>query len=432
MSAADESPDVFRATPVKGSTGVRRLNRLPLLAGFGLLVLVGGVVMYTVIERGDTGGFARSKAPAKVDPATAMGVLDDAPAAGLIEAREPPAPAPEVRAPIAPPPLAPVAVARGRASAAPIDAQTYGAEWQAWRQQEQQARQMRQQSAMAALQASPAVTGFGQGAGRGAGGVQGDGQGGGLADAGLGALAGRLDRMSELAAAAAGGAGGTEDENRATEKAAWLDSPPDAKGYLPEGKKPLLSPFEVKAGTVIPGVMIGGINSDLPSQIVGQVAENVWDTATGTHLLIPQGSRLLGTYSNQVTRGQSRVLVAWQRIIYPDGASLDLGGMPGTDQAGFAGFRDKVNNHYRRVFGDALLMSLFAAGIQLSQPDSRGSDGGYDSQQIVAASVGQQLGQAGMQITQRNTNIQPTLEVRPGYRFQVMVTRDFVVSPWRG
>ncbi|WLT40252.1 hypothetical protein NON20_23990 (plasmid) [Synechocystis sp. B12] len=224
---------------------------------------------------------------------------------------------------------------------------------------------------------------------------------------------------------------GDPDENRAAEKSAWLDSPPAAKDYLPTGRKPLVSAFEVKAGTVIPGVMIGGINSDLPGQIIGQVSENVWDTATGRHLLIPQGSRLLGTYSNQVTRGQSRVLVGWQRIIYPDGSSLDIEGMPGVDQAGAGGFRDKVNNHYGRVFGDALLMSLFAAGIQLSQPEAQ-VGGSYDSQQIVAASLGQQLGQAGMQITQRNLNIQPTLEIRPGYRFNVMVTRDFVVRPWEG
>jgi type IV secretion system protein VirB10 len=163
-----------------------------------------------------------------------------------------------------------------------------------------------------------------------------------------------------------------------------------------------VSPFELKTGTVIPGVMIGGINSDLPGQIVAQVRENVWDTATGHHLLIPQGARLVGTYDNQVTRGQSRVLVAWTRIIYPDGSSVDLGTMPGADQGGYAGFSDKVNNHYVRVFGDALLMSLFSAGIQLSQPKSNDSmNGGYSSQQIIAASLGQQLGQAGMQITQR-------------------------------
>ncbi len=422
-----DSPDVFPARPARGTTGVRRLNRLPLVFAIVLICAVGGVVMYTIMERGADDGGARGRAAAKVDPATSVGVFDQAPTAGLIEAREPPPPPPAAVGPVRPPRSVERPRATAPVAAAPVDAQSYSAEWQAYRQQQQQVRSMRQQTAMSALTASPSVGDFSR-AGGGAAGAAGQG-GPGLDSSGaLDAVAARMDRMAQLAA---GSSASGEDENRAAEKSAWLDSPPAAKDYLPTGRKPLVSAFEVKAGTVIPGVMIGGINSDLPGQIIGQVSEHVWDTATGRHLLIPQGSRLLGTYSNQVTRGQSRVLVGWQRIIYPDGSSLDIEGMPGVDQAGAGGFRDKVNNHYGRVFGDALLMSLFAAGIQLSQPEAQ-VGGSYDSQQIVAASLGQQLGQAGMQITQRNLNIQPTLEIRPGYRFNVMVTRDFVVRPWEG
>lgn len=422
-----DSPDVFPARPARGTTGVRRLNRLPLVFAIVLVCAVGAVVMYTIMERGAEDGMGGGRGPAKVDPATSVGVFDQAPTAGLIEAREPPAPPPAAVGPVRPPRSVDRPRTTAPAAAAPVDAQSYAAEWQAYRQQQQQVRSMRQQTAMTALTASPSVGDFSR-AGGGATGAAGQGMPGVESSGALDAVAARMDRMAQLAA---GSSGGDPDENRAAEKSAWLDSPPAAKDYLPTGRKPLVSPFEVKAGTVIPGVMIGGINSDLPGQIIGQVSENVWDTATGRHLLIPQGSRLLGTYSNQVTRGQSRVLVGWQRIIYPDGSSLDLEGMPGVDQAGAGGFRDKVNNHYGRVFGDALLMSLFAAGIQLSQPEAQ-VGGSYDSQQIVAASLGQQLGQAGMQITQRNLNIQPTLEIRPGYRFNVMVTRDFVVRPWEG
>ncbi len=92
-----------------------------------------------------------------------------------------------------------------------------------------------------------------------------------------------------------------------------------------------ISPYELKAGTVIPAIMVGGINSDLPGQILGQVRENVYDTATGRHILIPQGSKLVGTYDNAITTGQERVLVAWTRIIYPDSSSIDLGKMPGAE-----------------------------------------------------------------------------------------------------
>jgi type IV secretory pathway VirB10-like protein len=110
------------------------------------------------------------------------------------------------------------------------------------------------------------------------------------------------------------------------------------------------SPYEVQAGTVIPATMIGGIDSDLPGEIIGQVRENVYDTATGKYLLIPQGSRLVGVYSSAVTYGQTRVLVAWNRIIYPNGDSIDLGQMPGSDVGGYAGFNDEVNNHYLMDF----------------------------------------------------------------------------------
>lgn len=158
----------------------------------------------------------------------------------------------------------------------------------------------------------------------------------------------------------------------------------------------------------------------------------MYDSATGKHLLIPAGAKLIGVYDNQVTRGQSRVLVAWTRIVYPDASTLELGSMPGADQGGYAGMKDKVNRHYWRVFGDAMMLSLFSAGIQLSQPNDDTIGTGPTSQEIVAASIGQQLGQTGMQITQQNLRIQPTLEIRPGLRFNVMVNKDIILRPWTG
>ncbi|MBP9806534.1 MAG: TrbI/VirB10 family protein, partial [Candidatus Accumulibacter sp.] len=133
------------------------------------------------------------------------------------------------------------------------------------------------------------------------------------------------------------------------------------------------SPFELRAGFVIPGTLISGINSELPGQIMAQVAQNVYDTPTGKHLLIPQGSRLVGRYSSDVAYGQARVLVAWQRIVFPDGKAIDIGAMPGADGVGYAGFTDQVNNHYLRLFGSALLMSAVTAGITYSQGQNQGN-----------------------------------------------------------
>ncbi|MDE9463076.1 conjugal transfer protein TrbI [Xenorhabdus bovienii] len=225
---------------------------------------------------------------------------------------------------------------------------------------------------------------------------------------------------------------GMAAENAQDQKRAFLAGTPEADIYLAKRREAALAPSqEVKAGTVIPGVMISGLNSDLPGQIIAQVREGVYDTATGTHLLVPPGARLIGTYDSGVTLGQQRALVAWNRIIYPDGSSISINAMPGADQGGYAGFYDKVNNHYLRIFGNGLLLSLFSAGIQLSQPQA-GKGENPSSSQIMAGSLGQQMGQLGMQMAQRNMNIQPTLEIRPGYEFNVMVTKDIILPTWQG
>ncbi len=227
--------------------------------------------------------------------------------------------------------------------------------------------------------------------------------------------------------------GGEPDLNRAADKRAFLDGrEPEAAStaHLPGGRAAPVSPYEIKAGTIIPATMIGGINSDLPGQILGQVAENIYDSATGRFILIPQGSKLVGTYDNSVTTGQQRVLVAWTRIILPDSSSIDLGRMPGTDQSGLAGLHDRVNTHFWEMFSSALMLSVISAGVQISQGGDTASSGGLNAQQSIAAGLGQQFGQLGQELARRNARIQPTLEIRPGYRFTVSVTTDMVLRPW--
>lgn len=189
------------------------------------------------------------------------------------------------------------------------------------------------------------------------------------------------------------------------------------------------TPYEIRSGFVIPATLISGINSSLPGQIIAQVSQNVYDTATGSHLLVPQGSRLVGNYGSDVEYGQSRVLIGWQRIIFPDGKALDIGDMPGADGAGYSGFKDKVNNHYFRIFGSAFLMSGVTAGVALSQ--DTGSGNGDDRQRAsdaMSEALGQQLGQVTAAMIAKNLNIAPTLEIRPGYRFNVVVTKDMSFS----
>jgi type IV secretory pathway VirB10-like protein len=205
--------------------------------------------------------------------------------------------------------------------------------------------------------------------------------------------------------------------------------PLDRPEVLPAVVRGPMSPYEVKAGAIVPAVLLTGLNSDLPGQLIAQVRESVFDNETGQHLLVPQGARLICLYDHQVVYGQERVLVTWKRILFPDGASLSLkDGMPGTDAAGAAGFTDQVNHHLVRVFGNALLLSVISAGVQLSQiPDFGRGFAGPTAGNVLGAAVGQQLGQTSGELIRRGIEVAPTLEIRPGYAFNVMVTQDLVV-----
>ena len=159
------------------------------------------------------------------------------------------------------------------------------------------------------------------------------------------------------------------------------------------------SPYMIRAGFVIPAIMISGINSDLPGQVMAQVSQNVWDTATGRFLLIPQGTRLIGAYSSDVAYGQERVLMAWQRLIFPDGKTFDIRAMPGADSAGYAGFTDQINNHWFRTISSAILMSGVIAAVDLSQDNNNSSDSsdrqraGDALSEALDQTLGQVLGQ---------------------------------------
>ena len=182
--------------------------------------------------------------------------------------------------------------------------------------------------------------------------------------------------------------------------------------------------YEVRSGSVIPATMISGINSDLPGQIIAQVSQDVFDTPTGRHRLIPQGSKLIGRYSNNVVMGQSRVLVAWQRLVFPDGKAIDIGAMEGADSAGYAGFSDQVNRHYVRLFGSAILMSAIASGLTSSRVNPENDPFGSSNAASLSQSLAQQIGEVATKMIEKNMNIAPTLNIRPGYRFNVMAVKD--------
>ncbi|MDR2724837.1 MAG: conjugal transfer protein TrbI [Candidatus Adiutrix sp.] len=204
----------------------------------------------------------------------------------------------------------------------------------------------------------------------------------------------------------------------------------DARDWVSPYTREAGRKFEVKTGTVIPGVMVSGVNSDLPGSLIAQVTQNVYDTASGRHLLLPQGAKLYGVYDSRVVYGQERVLIAWNRVVFPDGSSVTLGAMPGADMAGYAGFNDQVNNHYLRIFGSAIMMSLITGGMSYAiDQASDSNNGGQTSttmQDEMISALAAQLGQTTLQLLQKNLNIKPTLEIRPGYQFNVIITKDMV------
>jgi type IV secretory pathway VirB10-like protein len=216
------------------------------------------------------------------------------------------------------------------------------------------------------------------------------------------------------------------------EQSARIGSSPGTGSTL----HPPASPYTVMAGGVIPALLITGINSELPGPILAQVSENVFDSRTGRVLLVPQGSRLIGDSGYASSYGQQRLQIGWKRLIFPDTSSIDLPQMPATDQAGLPGVTDQVNNHYLATFGTAALMSLISAGQQVGQMATFGGGGTYGpygytqpspfamAGQQAGAGASAQLGAVGQESIRSGMNRPATIEIRPGYQFNVMVTED--------
>lgn len=187
------------------------------------------------------------------------------------------------------------------------------------------------------------------------------------------------------------------------------------------------SPWQLSAGSVIAASLVTGLNSDLPGMVIAQVTENVHDSATGRTVLVPQGARLIGRYDSVVAFGQSRALLVWQRIVFPDGSSITLDNLPATDTAGYAGVADRVDFHTWRLLRGIGLSTLLGVGTQLTF-------GGNEADLVRALreSAQSNADRAGQRIVERNLDIQPTIRVRPGFPVRVLVHKDLILRPWRG
>ena len=248
------------------------------------------------------------------------------------------------------------------------------------------------------------------------------------------ASAGPTGRDADFAAkalSAVPGMAGQPDPTGQREKRSFYNeetTQKDLATYVKHTVKDPMSPYQLMAGTVLPAVLITGIDSDLPGQVIAQTRENVYDTATGKYLLIPQGTKIIGTYDNMISWSQDRVMQVWSRLVFPDGSSILLDGMPGADLAGKSGVADAVNYHYGRLTYAVLLSAFMSVGAT-----SYGGnvDGYYPTlRQQIGASVGADLNRAGQKIVDRQLNVAPTIQVRPGFKFTVMVNKDLVLRPY--
>ena len=214
------------------------------------------------------------------------------------------------------------------------------------------------------------------------------------------------------------------DPNGQQAKFAFLEKGPDGKIFNEHAMQRPASPYQLMAGTIIAASLVTGLNSDLPGTVIAQVTEHTYDTVTGQHLLVPQGSRLIGRYDSNISFGQDRALVVWQRIIRPDGTSIVIDNLPGTDTAGYTGVADRVDFHTWRLLKGIGLATLLGVGTELSFGSSENN--------LIAAireSVQDNASQAGQQIVQRNLDIQPTITVRPGWPIRVLVNKDIILPP---
>lgn len=205
-------------------------------------------------------------------------------------------------------------------------------------------------------------------------------------------------------------------------KRGFLDRPADRRTVAPDRLMPSLGPNVLQTGSIIPAALITGIRSDQPGLVTAQVTQNVYDSATGRMLLIPQGARLIGDYDAEISFGQSRVLLAWNRLILPDGRSIVLERQPAADPSGYAGLQDRTNYHWGGVLKAALISTLLGVGSEL------GAGNDSDLARAVRRGTQDSVNRAGEQVVGRELGVKPSLTIRPGYPVWVMVTRDLVLG----
>jgi type IV secretion system protein TrbI len=242
------------------------------------------------------------------------------------------------------------------------------------------------------------------------------------AGAGVADNAPEVPRLLAENTTADGIANATTSPSAASRKQSFLTATADRRTTSPDRLTLPASTHTLQAGSVIAAALVTGIRSDIPGQVTAQVTQNVYDSVTGQHLLIPQGSKLIGQYDADISFGQSRALLVWNRLILADGRSIILERLPAADPQGYAGLEDRVNYHWGRVAKAAILSTILGIGAELGNGSSN------DIARAIREGTQGTLNQAGQQFVSRQFDVPPTITIRPGTPVRVMVTRDLILD----
>ena len=216
---------------------------------------------------------------------------------------------------------------------------------------------------------------------------------------------------------------------RKDEDKQWLNETANSGQSQPILPQKALSKYTVFEGSLIPAVLVTSVNSDLPGQITAQVTQNIYDGVNGHVLVIPMGSKLVGSYNNGLKIGQSRVMMAFTRLIYPSGASIQLGAMQAADGMGQAGVGGDVDNHFWKMFGSSFLVAGLSNLLQKNSPSSVTVVSSNGAGQPLADAAGQILVDTSKTILDRNKSMQPTITIPRGTKFNITVQKDMILPP---
>ena len=185
-------------------------------------------------------------------------------------------------------------------------------------------------------------------------------------------------------------------------------------------------PYVVFEGTELETALVNRLDGDFSGPVKVMVTNPVY-SHDRQHVLVPEGTFVLGETSKVQGFGQRRLAVVFHRLIMPDGYTVDLDQFRGLDQIGETGLKDQVNNHYLQIFGSSIALGIIAGAAESSNANA----GLYASgSEAYRSGIAASLSQSSTQVLDRFLNIAPTITIREGHRVKVYFTQDLLLPAY--